>query len=293
MAIVGAGVAGAAISGSAAKSAASTQAAAANQATAAQTQIYDSNKALLNPFVTQGTQSGSALQQLLGTAPGEAPATPAPQVGDLNIPAWLQANPDVANYYNNTPAAQTVSLDQFAQNVAQQQGNVRSPIATYTPQDIANYQPPPSSEEAALQALPGYQFTRDQGVAAVNRSLGSMGLTGAQSKGISRFVTGLADSTYNSQVANLQANENTGEAAGAATAGVGAATGTGIANTIVGAGTANAAGTVGAANAINSGLSSIPGSLLTNSIINGGSGGSGIFGNSSSGSGTINNLDTI
>lgn len=279
LAIAGAGVGSAVIGSSAAKSAANTQAAAANQATAAQTDIYNSNKALLSPFVQQGSDAGSALQKLLGI--GAAPAPAMPQVGDLNTPAWLKANPDVEQYYNQTPAAQTVSLDQFAQNVAQQQGNVRSAIPTYTSQDIANYQAPPSSQEAALQALPGYQFTRDQGIASVNRSLGSMGLTGAQAKGISRFVTGLADSTYNSQAQNLQNATNTGESAGAATAGVGAQTGSGIANTIVGAGTANAAGTVGSANAVTGGLSSIPGALLTNSILNGsgssGGGGGGIY----------------
>lgn len=286
LAIAGAGLASAVIGGSAAKSAASTQAAAANQATAAQTQIYDSNKALLSPFVTQGSQAGSALQQLLGTAPGES--TAAPTVGQQNWTQYIANYPDIQSYIKNLqqqgligsgPNAAYATPEDFAKaqfaNTGQTEGRT---VPTYSASDVANYVSP---QEQALQNLPGYQFTRDQGVQQVNRSLGSMGLTGAQAKGISRFVTGLADSTYNSQVQNLQNATNTGELAGAATAGVGANTGAGISNTIVGSGTANAAGTVGAANAVTGGLYSIPGALLTNSILNGsktGPASSGIYG---------------
>ena len=292
LAIVGSGLASAAIGASAAKSAASTQATAANNATAAQENIYNSNKALLSPYVTQGTQAGTALQQLLGTAPGES-NTP-PTVGQQNWTQYIANYPDIQSYIQNLqqqgligtgPNALYATPEAFAQaqfqNTGQSEGRT---VPTYTQADVSNYVSP---QEQALQNLPGYQFTRDQGVQQVNRVLGSMGQTGAQAKGISRFVTGLADSTYNSQVQNLQNATNTGEAAGAATAGVGANTGAGISNTIVGAGTANAAGTVGAANAITGALNSVPGALLTNSILNGGANGGsgGIYGSNATGIG--------
>lgn len=273
-----AGLAGAAISGSAAQSAAKTQAAAANQATNTQLDMFNQTKATLAPFVSAGSGAQSSLTKLLGI--GAAPSAPMPQVGDANTDAWLKANPDVVSYYNQTPAAQTVSLADFAKNVASQQSDIRSPMPTYTAQDIANYQPPPDSQEAALQALPGYQFARDQGISSVNRVLGSMGQTGAQAKGIARFVTGLADQTYNSQVGNLQNNVNTGESAAAGQGNIGAATGANVANTIVGAGTAQAAGTVGAANAASGALGQIPSYLLANQILGngGGSSSAGIYG---------------
>ena len=159
-------------------------------------------------------------------------------------------------------------------------------MPVYTANDVQNWTPTPSSEQLALENIPGYQFARDQGVQQVNRQLGSMGLTGAQVKGISRFVTGLADQTYGNQVNRLQSAVNTGESAGAQTGSIGASYGSGISNTIVGQGTAQAAGTVGAANAVSGGLSSIPGYLLTNNILNNKTSGSGIY--SGSGSDILN-----
>lgn len=270
LAIVGAGVASAAIGSSAAKSAAQTQATAANKATDTQLQMFNQTQANLAPFRDLGTGAGSSLSKLLGIGVDQAPATPAPQIGDLNVPAWLQANPDVAKYYAATPAAQTMSLEDFAKSIATQQAGIRNPITPYTARDIANYVPPRTPQELALESLPGYQFAKSQGIQSANRTLGSMGATGAQLKGISRFVTGLADSTYGAQADRLQALTNTGEAAAAGQANSGAAFSGGISNTITGAGQAIASGQVGSANAITGGLSSIPSALLTNSILNGG-----------------------
>lgn len=269
-----AGIGSAVIGASAAKSAAKTQAAAANQATDLQQQIYNQTHSDLAPYNTFGQNSQGALGKLLGLNPDgtQAATTAAPQVGDPNIGAWLKANPDVEKYYNATPEARTVDLNTFAQDVAKQQANIRSAVPTYTQQDVANYRTP---TDLALEQTPGYQFARDQGVQQVNRQLGSMGLTGAQAKGISRFVTGLADQTYGAQVQRYQTAANTGEAAAAGQATTGASQGGSIANTIVGAGTASAAGTVGAANAASAGLSSIPSALIYNKLFSGGSGGSG------------------
>lgn len=279
LAIAGSAVAGAAISASAAKSAAKTQSAAANQATNVQQQMYGQTREDLAPFRTFGSAAQGSLGRLLGINPdgSAAASTPAPQVGDPNIAAWLKANPDVEKYYNATPAAQTVSLDAFAQDVARQQASIRSPIPTFTQQDVADFRTPMDQE---LENLPGYRFARDQGVQQVNRQLGSMGLTGAQAKGIARFVTGLADQTYGNQVQRLQGAVNTGESAAAQTGTIGATYGQGISNTLVGAGTAQAAGTVGAANAVSSGISSIPSALIFNKLFNGGGGGGGGSGGS-------------
>lgn len=278
LAIVGAGVAGAAISAGAAKSAAQTQAQAANQATNVQQQMFGQTRADLAPFRDFGVSAQSSLGKLLGL---DGSSVAPPKVGDINISAWEAANPDVRGYYDKTPEAQSAfpNFDDFAKSIAVQQANIRGPAPTYTQADVENWRSP---QEQALEQLPGYQFAKNQGVQTVNRQLGSMGLTGAQAKGIARFVTGLADQTYGEQVGRLQTAANTGENAAAQTGVIGQGYGQGISNTIVGAGTANAAGTVGAANAASTGLSSIPSALIFNKLFSGGggagSGGAGIYG---------------
>lgn len=266
------------IGSSAAKSAAKTQAAAADQATQAQLDIYGQNKATLAPFIGQGSNAGSALAKLLGTD-GSA-TTPPPQLGGSNWAAYVNTNPDVLAAWNQPGVQQAWNGDINAYGQAHYDSSGKNEgraVPTFSQSDVSSYVSP---QEAELQNLPGYQFTRDQGVQSVNRQLGSMGLTGAQAKGISRFVTGLADSTYNSQVANLQNATNTGEGAAAAQAGVGSNTGSSISNTIVGAGSANAAGTIGAANAATGALGQIPSYLLANKLLGGGTGSasSGIYG---------------
>ncbi len=262
-------VASAAIGASAAKSAAKTQANAANQATSVQQQMYQQTRSDLSPYNAYGQGATSSLAKLLGLDGGSAPVA-APQVGDANYGAWLAANPDVATYYNETPEAKSAfpNILDFAKSISQQQGGIRSAVPTYTAADVQNYQAPRSPQAQALEQLPGYQFTRDQGIQSIARSMGSRGQTGAQAKGIARFVTGLADSTYNSQVKNLSDAASLGENAAAGTGSIGATYGQGISNTITGAGTAAAAGTVGAANAATSAIGTGVSGLLTNKLLN-------------------------
>lgn len=58
----------------------------------------------------------------------------------------------------------------------------------------------PPSNQAELEATPGYQFTRTQGLKAVQNSAAARGLgvSGAALKGAATFATGLADQTYQS-----------------------------------------------------------------------------------------------
>lgn len=135
--------------------------------------------------------------------------------------------------------------------------------------------------EAELQSLPGYAFARDQGVKAINNAIGSRGLTGAQSKGIARFVTGMADQTYGNQVERLNQAAQTGAGAVGTGGQVGLGTGgnvggtlTGIgkaiADAITGAASAQAGGTIGSANAIGGGLGGIGNAFLTSQLLGNG-----------------------
>ncbi len=277
-AIGAAGVTSAVVGANAAKSAANTQATAANTATALNEKIFNQQQANVQPFIANGSGASSALARLLGYAPTAAAASGGGAVAAPAAPSfnsYLAANPDLAAEANrvvgNDPRFPDVAsyLYWHQQNYPNENRPVTvDPTPTAAPQVSGTAATGGNGDiEAALQALPGYQFTRDQGIQSVNRTLGSLGQTGAQAKGISRFVTGLADSTYNSQVQNLQNATNTGAnaAVGAGSNAVGA--GSNIANTIVGAGSAQAAGQVGAANAITGGISSIPNTLLLNSLL--------------------------
>lgn len=105
-----------------------------------------------------------------------------------------------------------------------------------------------------LESTPGYQFTKTQGLKAVQNSAAARGLgvSGAALKGAASFATGLADNTYKTQFDVARANKtdaysrlkglvDTGQSAAAQTGNVGAGAANAISNLSVGAGNASAA----------------------------------------------------
>lgn len=60
---------------------------------------------------------------------------------------------------------------------------------------------PITMDQETLEKTPGYQFTKNQGLKAVQNSAAARGLgsSGAAMKGAANFVTGLADNTYSKQ----------------------------------------------------------------------------------------------
>lgn len=155
----------------------------------------------------------------------------------------------------------------------------------------------PSAADAA--ATPGYQFTLDQGLKAVQNSASAKGLgaSGAAFKGASSYATGLADSTYgdtfnralstygtnrNNALGNYTTNygtasDNVNRLLGLVAAGGNAAAQTGqlgmqstnsIAGTLQSGAAASAAGQVGAANAITGGVNNATSGLMLNSLLN-------------------------
>lgn len=75
--------------------------------------------------------------------------------------------------------------------------------------------PDPDAIQKALEATPGYQFTRDQGLKATQNGFAAKGLanSGAALKGAAQFTTGLANQTYeqrlNDYLQNYQTQANT------------------------------------------------------------------------------------
>jgi hypothetical protein len=134
---------------------------------------------------------------------------------------------------------------------------------------------------AQAQATPGYQFTQEQGLNAVQNSAAARGLgtSGAALKGAAGYATGLADSTYNdvynralqaynanysTQSGAFQTNYNSaannanrlqglvssGQNAAATNGSLGAANSAAQSNLLTGAANASASGIVGSSNAM-------------------------------------------
>lgn len=306
---IGAGVSGAAaiggslLSSSAAKSAAGTQANAATAAAQLQEQEQQQVRGDLSPFRTTGAAANARLGSLFGLGTGATGAASGPTgtVSDylassgnglpngykfvntadgLNI---VDGNGNLhwANVPANAPIGDIIhSVAPDQEPVAPSQGGptggtggAANPLAS-------------TNEESALEATPGYKFTLDQGLKSVQNSAAARGLgtSGAALKGAASYVTGLADSTYQSNLLNpLEYLSTTGEGAAAQTGTLGTQGAANAGAGIVGAGNATAAGTVGAANATAGALGSIANTagslplnyLLYNNLLGGGGGGAG------------------
>ena len=124
--------------------------------------------------------------------------------------------------------------------------------------------------EANLEQTPGYQFTRDQGLKAVQSAAAAkgQGISGAALKGAAQYATGLADANYQNQFNNYQTTQNNaynkllglgslGESAGAQTGSLGLGATNTATNALTGGANASAAGTVGAANALTNSINGV------------------------------------
>lgn len=118
--------------------------------------------------------------------------------------------------------------------------------------------------QAQLAATPGYQFTLQQGLNAVNNSNSAKGWgnSGPGAKGIAQYSQGLASTTYNQQLQNYLAQNSQiyNMLSGVAGMGQNAAAGIGagaqnlgsqIGSNLISGANATAGGAVGAANSVN------------------------------------------
>jgi hypothetical protein len=126
-------------------------------------------------------------------------------------------------------------------------------------QDIQSY----------LASLPGYQFVREQGLMATQNAYAAKGLgsSGAALKGAAEYSTGLADSTYQSQLNNFYSLANVGQNAATSLGQIGMQSQSEVNQLTTGGAAATAAGTVGAANATISGLGTVAGAVDNTSMM--------------------------
>lgn len=198
-------------------------------------------------------------------APLHTAASAASAASPYQAPTWTQAQIDAA--YPQAP----VTAQPATPPPAGAPVTTAGPYGGGSSADIGSF----------LEGLPGYQFVKQQGIKAVTNSASAKGhgdISGAYGKGLARFVTGLADSTYADQIDRMfrvagvgQAAANqtgafgqaaTGGAAGSLTGGA-AAAGAGVIN----AANAAAGGTVGSANALSGGLNNAASAYLTSKIL--------------------------
>jgi hypothetical protein len=131
---------------------------------------------------------------------------------------------------------------------------------------------PIKMDQATLEKTPGYQFTKTQGLKAVQNSAAARGLgvSGAALKGASAFATGLADQTYQNQFNMENVNRTNaysrlrdlvgvGENASAQTGDAGSKAASTAASAQIGGGNAAAAGYNAIGGAVNNAANNIGG----------------------------------
>jgi hypothetical protein len=133
-----------------------------------------------------------------------------------------------------------------------------------------------------LEATPGFQFTRDQGLKAVANRMAAKGLSGsgAEYKGMADYVTGLASTTYNDQLKNTLAQQQQmynmltglvqgGQNAASQTGNFGVQSQSTANNLLTSGAAAQAGGVIGSANALGGIGTNLGNLLMTNSLMQG------------------------
>lgn len=204
-------------------------------------------------------------------------------------------------YHNNIAQSYLQPYRDLGQKGVDELGNRISSLTTPIPvsQEQLDLQKPLNIDQATLETLPGYQFTKTQGLKAVSNSAAARGLgvSGAALKGAATFTTGLADSTYRGQFETEMTNRqaafgrygqvwqqqqqgqqtaydrlmgiiNAGETAGAVGGTLEQKTGQGIATSLTTAGTGVAGTQIGAGNAEAAATNAIGGAVsdVANSV---------------------------
>ncbi len=268
-AAIGAGsVIGGGISALGARSAAKIQAKSAQQAADVQMKMFGQTREDLAPYRDYGASALSPLAKLLGFGGSQT---------GYDTSGYLASNPDVMQAYQGLAATEEGRASLAANGINSAEDYAAKHYETYGKPEGRAITAMTGGDEISkfLETLPGYKFARDQGIQSIQSSVGSRGQTGAQAKGIARFVTGLADSTYGDQVNRLMAAAGLGQNAAATTGQLSGQTANTVGQSLIGAGTASAAGTVGATNAISGAIGNVTNYLAANKFLGmyGGGGG--------------------
>ncbi len=207
-------------------------------------------------------------------------------LNDAQMARLLQDRPDIGAEFNKAMAngsAQQRGLGDLGTYASDWYNRVRPTMGdTYTlPAELMNptaatggpAADPQAQIQSFLESTPGYKFTRDQGMQAVESSLGARGLgglSGSLGKGLARFVSGLADTTYENRLNDYFKAVGVGQSAANQTGTFGQNASSSAGSNIVNAGTASASGTLGATGAIGNSFASAASLPLQAKILGGG-----------------------
>lgn len=213
---------------------------------------------------------------------------------------------------NKAADAQTAAADKAANTQLSMYNTTRGDLAPFRDigttagsqltNRLSELTSPIVMDQKTLESTPGYQFNLTQGLKSVQNSAAARGLgsSGAALKGASTYATGLADSTYQNQFANAQANQTNaynrlyqltslGENAAAQTGSAGVAAANGAANAQIGAGNAQAAASNATGSAVNNFANNVGGYAMYKGLY--GNTNAADWGGSGVGSGGYNYLD--
>jgi len=253
--------------------------------------------------------AGAAISSSASKSAADTQAQAADNATALQQQEWQQAQTNFQPYLNLGISSINPWLSERGYNVTQNSDGTYSFNGTNSSnplQQTFSYGAFTAPTQAQAESTPGYQFTLNQGLKAVQNSAAARGLgtSGAALKGASSYATGLADSTYNDvynrALQTYNANYNTaqgtfqtnynsaannvnrlssivsnGQNAAGNFASAGNQAASTIGNTETSAANAIASGTVGSANALTSALSSTGNSALTYGLLQNNAGGSG------------------
>lgn len=237
------------------------------------------------------------------------PTTGASGVGTNTFGGLLGATPDYEDYVRNNPDllsafqshpdlwGQSMSMADWGKTHWDKYAD-QNKERTYTPFSKSNAyleanpdakaaaaaasgMNPGATMQAYLESTPGYQFTKQQGMQAVENTLnarGLGGLSGSLGKGLARFVTGLADQTYGKAYDRLTGVAAMGQNAANQTGAFGTQATQAAGSAITGGANATAAGQVGVANAVSGGLQGVANAGLSSRLLGmyGGGGGAAV-----------------
>lgn len=201
---VAANVIGGAMQSSAAKKAGQAQAASADQATALQKQIYTDQRGLLGPGYMTGGAATNKLAALFGIAPQNYEAAYAGGLGGGGVQAgrfasYLNANPDVMEYWQNNPAVQQQfpNVNDLAkwhwENIGQQEGRQLPTGASTTPSTQT-----PTNPLADFYDSPYAKLATTLSTDQMDKIRGQLGAAGKSISGAAegRYAKTLAGNTY-------------------------------------------------------------------------------------------------
>ena len=168
----------------------------------------------------------------------DAQVAAADKASETQLEMYYQSREDVAPWRETGMQAlnvqrQLLGLKPLTATVTDydEQGNPIDSTKNFDAIDPQNY----------LKNLPGYEFAKNEGLKSIERQLGPAGSSGATQKAIGRYVTGLADQSFNTRLNQLSTLSSGGQRISSNMGAQSLNTGTNLAQIDQGVGTINAA----------------------------------------------------